>query len=79
LAEFHSRPDKMAFPAKLWRVCKGAIALLFSAIILLTTLVPHGNPKGLALVAVGGLEVLGLLLLLWRPNGPVAVALGEAS
>jgi signal transduction histidine kinase len=78
LAEFPLRPDKTAFPAKLWRVCKWAIALLFSAIILLTTLVPHGSPKGLALVAVGGLEVLGLLLLLWRPKGPVAVALGEA-
>lgn len=78
MAEFPLRPDKRAFPARLWRVCKWAIALLFAAIILVTTLLPHGSPEGLARVAVGGLEVLGLLLLLWRPKGPVAVALGEA-
>ena len=59
------------------RVCKWVIALVFAAVLLVSALYPHGPHEGLATgagtVALVGIDLVGLLALLWRPRHPLGV------
>lgn len=72
-------PGPNPLPSRLWRAGKWAVALVFAVGLLASAVYssgPHAHlTTGAGAAAVVGIDLVGLLALLWRPKHPLGVVM----